>query len=582
MKASTWFSSLGIKRKVQYIFMLAIGICLLCCFVFFYFMFRSRMTDTVLEKSRDNMLSISRNFESVVSSVNNISKIVMVNDSVTTYLKSEESNHLYSSEASLEIYNILNSFSGSYSVFIFKNDKSFLYTGIGIINPDIEIIYSPKWHGLVSELEGGYTLIPNNDGAFNYKTKADVISFARIINDIDTQKPIGMLVINIPISEFEQTYFGLSDDDNHFAYIDKNKNIICADADFDFSDEVFTVGDGEIIQIPENESLTERIVSSAVPLHSGIFAVSSSRVQIMGDASTELFASVTGVLLIAIIIITLINIYINRYITFPISKLADSMKNTNEELPQIVSIRCGNDEIGKLQDSYNDMLMQIRRLIDKLISEEKNRQKAEMDALREQINPHFLYNTLETIGYMSLQFPPDDVYNAIETLGSFYRKFLSKGSQTITLKEEMLIVRDYIKLQQLRYEDMFFDRYYIEHELENIIVPRLILQPLVENSIYHGIRPKGEKGLIAVSASRLGNNLRLIVYDSGVGMSEDEIMRLMSADNTKSFGFKGTMDRIRYFCGRDDIVKISSVEGEYCKIEIIIPLDGKVDLGGEF
>ncbi|MFA5659521.1 MAG: ATP-binding protein, partial [Oscillospiraceae bacterium] len=113
--------------------------------------------------------------------------------------------------------------------------------------------------------------------------------------------------------------------------------------------------------------------------------------------------------------------------------------------------------------------------------------------------------------------------------------------------------------------------YDISKEAAVLVIPKLILQPLVENSIYHGIRPKGEKGIIKISAWLDEGFLNITIYDSGIGMSEEKINKLMNGDNNKSFGFKGTIERIRCFYQRNDVVKIESVEGEFCKIEITVP-----------
>jgi two-component system sensor histidine kinase YesM len=199
-------------------------------------------------------------------------------------------------------------------------------------------------------------------------------------------------------------------------------------------------------------------------------------------------------------------------------------------------------------------------------------QKAELEVLREQINPHFLYNTLGTIADLALQNSADEVYDAIETLGNFYRRFLSKGSKEITIREEVAIVRDYLKLQKLRYEDVFEDEYDLQEDLLDIKIPKLILQPLVENSLYHGVRLKGEKGIIRVSVYEKDQRLHIVVYDSGVGMNPEQIQSLMNENNNKSFGLKGTIERIRYYYDMDDVFEIRSKEGEYCEVDIKIPL----------
>lgn len=188
----------------------------------------------------------------------------------------------------------------------------------------------------------------------------------------------------------------------------------------------------------------------------------------------------------------LINTYIAKNVIYPIQRLVDSMAEVQNGWLHRVSMNVNDDEIGLLKNSYNAMLIEINQLIDELLQKEKTLRMAELDALQEQMKPHFLYNTLDMIRYMALENRTDEVYNMLETLGNFYRRFLSKGSTDLSLGEEIEIVKSYLTLQRTRFEDIFTDEYEIEEGLSSIRVPRLILQPLVENSIYHGIRPKGE------------------------------------------------------------------------------------------
>ena len=203
-----------------------------------------------------------------------------------------------------------------------------------------------------------------------------------------------------------------------------------------------------------------------------------------------------------------------------------------------------------------------------------------MRVLHEQIKPHFLYNSLETISFMALDAGASDVHAALETLGSFYRNFLSKGDREIPLNREISIIKDYLALQKLRYGDIINDEYDIADNTLNIKIPKLILQPLVENSIYHGIRMTGEPGTIKITSYLEDDDIHIIVHDTGVGMSEETIAELLKWDTPSGdasdgkisgFGLKGTIERIRYYCDYKDVVRIRSEQGEYTEIELIIP-----------
>jgi two-component system sensor histidine kinase YesM len=279
--------------------------------------------------------------------------------------------------------------------------------------------------------------------------------------------------------------------------------------------------------------------------------------------------------------------FISRNITDPVFKLSAAMEEnrTSGELKKI-DVKMSGSELEMLEGDYNNMIDHVNELIDRLMEKEKTLQRAEMRVLQEQIKPHFLYNSIETIGFMALDAGADKVHDALETMGSFYRNFLSKGDREIPLSREISIVKDYLSLQKLRYGDIIEDEYEIASEAESFIVPKLILQPLAENSIYHGIRMKGEKGLISFKAgvvksddeSSFARELHIYVTDTGVGMDREKIKKILSVEKKdrpkeadESFGLWGTVERIRMYTGMDDCVKIESEPGEYTKIEITIP-----------
>ena len=250
------------------------------------------------------------------------------------------------------------------------------------------------------------------------------------------------------------------------------------------------------------------------------------------------------------------------------NKRSGDLKKIDVEMP--------STELELLKGDYNSLIDHVNELIVTLIDKEKTLQKAQMRVLQEQIKPHFLYNSIETIGFLALDAGADKVHDALETLGSFYRNFLSKGDREIPLSREIYIVKDYLALQKLRYGDIIEDEYDIAEDTMKLVVPKLILQPLVENSIYHGIRQKGEPGVIRIKSYIADGCLHLSVRDTGVGMSREEIERVLSTENPEnrseeeSFGLWGTIHRMRIFEGKDDIVRIESEIGEYTEVEFVL------------
>lgn len=260
------------------------------------------------------------------------------------------------------------------------------------------------------------------------------------------------------------------------------------------------------------------------------------------------------------------------------------MKGIEKREFKMVDIETGNDEIGQLKQDYNIMISEIQKLIQQIVEEQRIKRKTELDILQAQVKPHFLYNTLDAMRYLALSGKSEELYESLEALGSYYRISLSKGQEFITIKEEIDILKSYLLLQKLRYGDIFDVIYDIDKEAYEYKIPKLVLQPLVENSIYHGIKPKGEPGLIKICVKLKDDKIIISVEDDGVGMSEEVLNSIKSEVldlNKLSFGLKGTIKRLKLFYGTnntsdnyniDDIYSVESEKRKGTKIFIKIPM----------
>ena len=564
------YQTMGLQKKVRLMCLLLIGICVVFCFGFFYLMLQSRMESTVIEKEESNRSAILESHSRSIDSINSMSRLLMSRQGVLSYLSVQEETATNVNLALRDIYDTINNFNFQCYVTIFRRDKKYVNTGVGIIYIRLTDVFDPEWIREVRTKKGGYVIKANTEEAF--RTENDrLITFARIINDVNTQRELGLIAINVSYTFFERTFSGIVDDDNHVAFYDNKGNLIISDDKSAFpKDTVDPLTEGSTVTkglFREKLYTIEKVPDSEFTL------VIFSEVDIWGGTANSMAGGIiTGICLIAICLM-LINRYIARNITKPIQKLVTSMARVEDGWLHRVSMNVNDDEIGQLKNSYNAMLVQINQLIEELLQKERNLQKAELEALQEQIKPHFLYNTLDTIRYLALENQMDKVNDMLETLGNFFRKFLSKGSADIPLREEVGIVHDYLSIQKNRYEDVFEDQYELQDGVEDIIVPRLILQPFVENAIYHGVRLKGEKGLIKISVYKTEKDLIIKIYDSGVGMSKDQIKQLVEQKDFRSFGVKGTVARIQHYYKREDVFSINSVEGEYCEVVLNLPLN---------
>lgn len=564
------FLSLGLRKKIQFLFLCTMIVCILFCSGIFYLILENQMQQSIADKEISNRTAISNNLDSTMKSINSISRLTMLRSTVRTFLLAKSNSTPRTRNAIQEIHDILNTFNLSCNVVILRMDGQYLNTGPGITYVNTGKIFETEWLNEVMAQKGNYVIKAGTRGAFRSNI-GEMVSFVRVINDINTQKPIGILAINLPSRFFEQAYEGLSGETSHFALYDTSGRLICKDNESTF----FSLNPENLLQNTreETDKLFYKSIFTCDTLGDSHFILASRlEVRILDGLPAKLLVALIIGAFILLAFMWLINTYIAKNVIYPIQRLVDSMAEVQNGWLHRVSMNVNDDEIGLLKNSYNAMLIEINQLIEELLQKEKTLRMAELDALQEQMKPHFLYNTLDMIRYMALENRTDEVYNMLETLGNFYRRFLSKGSTDLSLGEEIEIVKSYLTLQRTRFEDIFTDEYEIEEGLSSIRVPRLILQPLVENSIYHGIRPKGEHGVIRVTVKRQEDFLFLSIYDNGIGMSAHQRELLFSGKDSRSFGFQGTIERIRYYYKTEDVFEIHSTEGEYCEIILKLPL----------
>lgn len=284
-------------------------------------------------------------------------------------------------------------------------------------------------------------------------------------------------------------------------------------------------------------------------------------------------------LVVIVILIFTLSVYISKSISSPVKELNYV---TNQVAKGDLSVRANLEvgaEIGELGDSMNEMIDKINALLDQVTNEQTRLRKAEFELLQSQINPHFLYNTLDTIVWLAEAGDQKMVVNMVENLSGFFRISLSKGNDTIPLRDEIQHVRSYLEIQQVRYRDILSFEIDIPEEYNEIMIPKITIQPIVENALYHGIKNKRGMGMITIKGNEIDKNLVLTVCDNGIGMKEDELERVRNgmvfgnSEQTKVFGLYNVNERIRLKFGERSGLSIESTYGEGTKVEVVIPVE---------
>ena len=253
--------------------------------------------------------------------------------------------------------------------------------------------------------------------------------------------------------------------------------------------------------------------------------------------------------LFGIVFEILASLFISAKISQPIKRLEKHMKRLeNGDFDISVEVK-GEDEVKRLSKAFNMMVARIKTLMEQIIKEQEEKRKSELKALQAQINPHFLYNTLDSIVWMNENRNYDGVTVMVAALAKLFRISLSKGNEMISIADEVEHARSYLIIQKIRYKDKFEYTIDVEPGLQSKRTLKLILQPIIENAIYHGISPLNEKGIIKISVIAEENNILLQVSDNGYGIKPEILEGLLVQESISYYsggvGLKNVNERIK-------------------------------------
>lgn len=284
------------------------------------------------------------------------------------------------------------------------------------------------------------------------------------------------------------------------------------------------------------------------------------------------------IVFITIALILFGNIFISYVITDPIRRLEDSITYLEQvSMDENATVYIGGTpEIKHLGRTIQSMIGEMRKLTDEMVREQKEKRKSELDALQSQINPHFLYNTLDSVVWMIESERYKEAISMVTSLAQLFRVSLSKGKNIITIHDEMVHAQNYLKIQQVRFKNKFESNIDIAPEIENCATIKLIVQPLIENAIYYGVGHMEDEGEISIKGYEKDGDIFIEVRDNGMGIPED-ILKTLLVDKARSHG-KGSgiglwnvNQRISLYFKGDYGLKIDSELDEGTTVTIHLP-----------
>lgn len=306
-----------------------------------------------------------------------------------------------------------------------------------------------------------------------------------------------------------------------------------------------------------------------------------SQLQQLREDYQNVFLATLGFLLAAFACILAVIIYVSYYIplsiTRPIKKLSEVTDQVAKGNLDVRSDVKGGTEVGMLSDSLNTMIDKINELIEQVTKEQIRLRKAEFELLQSQINPHFLYNTLDAIIWLAEAGEQKKVVDMVGSLSEFFRTSLNRGKDIITIEEELHHVRSYLEIQQVRYQDILNYEIRVPEELNKYLIPKITIQPLVENALYHGIKNKRGAGRILIKARKEETYFSIQIEDDGIGIREDRLEQVRAGIRDKVltgkdiYGLYNVNERIRLNFGEKYGISIESVYGEKTIVSILLP-----------
>lgn len=568
-----WAFHSKISRKISTVFFLFLFLSVILTYFSYRYVSREYVLSNMEQHSRQTLTSIRSNIVEMVENTNNSYNLLLKSGiSDLTKLPLSPAERKYYDNY---LFTVIDSYNHLDSIYI-MNLKGQIYgvDKFSIKTLVIQTVTEAPWYQRAMAAKGSCILSLRAGNIFVPDYSEDFLSAIRVINDLETQKPIGFSIMNIPTSSINQTFDHVfKPSDIEITLYDDSGGIISTYGSISEGDVNifhFIGPDSPYYSLNGREYLSAGIY---IPEYDWKLTATFP-LKYETALSTSLLRISFWIFFINIVLMLICVIILAKSIQTPVSQMIQAMGHAESGDFKPVTVRHPASELGLLEIHYNHLIEQIQFLMNRLVQEQKLKRKSELRALQEQMKPHFLYNTLDTIGYILLTGDLNQAYDAITALGSFYRQSLSKGRPFITIEQEIQIVKDYTALLSLRYEKLFTTTYEVDETLNQHEIIKLLLQPLVENSIYHGIKPLGEPGIIHISVKRQSDHICIAVSDNGIGMEENLIKGLLSSASPsakESFGLAGTIERVYISYPEKGSVEICSKKGMGFSVIIKIP-----------
>ncbi|MCR8642489.1 sensor histidine kinase [Paenibacillus sp. N1-5-1-14] len=573
----------SLKRKLSFMLLVIILIPLLSL-GFVSYLIAAAVTEDKAKQSGMNMLrQINTNFEFIVQDVENMSLFLIGQDNIQQYLSGAEVTAKKQNEINGFLTNL--AFSKTYiSNITIRPLQGEPFTNTAILQSNLKLITDTQPDYFQAHSKWWSSLYENNTPMGVKK----VISLVRPIRNMNTFHEMGMLIISIDQQELTKYLMKSEMDEGSFiALLDSNNRVIAGSnrswLNHDFGELFpgvggFTEKSGTMNDTSSQEKRT--VLYDKVPYvnWTTVGMIPFREYQAQNTYVLKLTAVAVGVAIVLIMILVLSFV---QQVTKPLLNLSKYLRNVNpdESIPTYPVTT--SDEVGMLIHSYNKLGDRMEWLKEEVTRNETRKKEADMQALQAQINPHFLYNTLSSIHWMALMSKDGQIAEMVGALSDFLRFSLNKGEEYCAIHQEVAHAHNYVQIQMIRFPNQFEVTFYVDPELRSKSILKLLLQPLIENAMIHGIQKQGGTvGQIYVHIDQLGSDIRCIVEDTGVGIEPQKLSEITAQLNAPidhevmlhaNYGLRNVHRRLVLHYGNVAGLQIDSVLGKGTRVTFSIP-----------
>lgn len=580
---------LGKFGSIQSAIFMAISVLVLCAVIIVTAVSMRYTRSSIFENSvvytRTIIHQMTQNIDSYINYMDNIASMIAESEDVQYYLFSQNESSEYRKRLLSQYSTVLNSREDIRNLGILCEGGSYLFNeGIQVKNPYLDL-EGQEWYQNAMASEEESSLTSSHVQHVIQGERPWVITLSRRIpNNLNDSSGDGVFFIDLNYSAISELCDENSIGEKGYVFIlDENGSVVYHPQQQQLYNELQTenidiVMNAESDTVITSNSDAGKLYTMARSEKTGWTIVGCMNVGELLKNSRQAQSVYILMAAVLVVIALLLSSLISRNITLPIQRLRDSMAKVQEGDFETADVEVvSGNEIGSLTTSFNVMTHRIQELMEQNIYEQKEKRKSELKALQSQINPHFLYNTLDSIIWMAEGKKNEEVVLMTASLARLLRQSISNEDELVPIGQEVEYARSYLTIQKMRYKDKLEFQIDVAPEISNIMIIKLVLQPIIENAIYHGLKYKESIGLLIVHGYAQDNHAVLEIIDNGIGMDEETLEHIFEKHkvnyHSNGVGVYNVQKRLQLYYGSDYGITYKSRVGEGTMATITIPMN---------